>query len=80
MQNLNVLMGELPRMMQMAQLAIGTVRAVVAALKANGGGADLPDDAELIRIFADNSEAGVAECDALIARLRALAAREHEPV
>lgn len=57
---------------QIGQMALGLARSIAAAVKAGNPGADIPEDAELIRILADNSAAGKAEADALIARLQAL--------
>lgn len=68
-----VLQGQLPQIIQLVQLGIASVRSLIAAIREADPGADVPDDAELIRVFADNSAEGVAEADALLARLRAAA-------
>ena len=60
---------QLTQAIQMGQMAVALVRGIVAAFRS--AGQEVPSDAELIRILGDNSAAGKAEADALIARLKA---------
>lgn len=55
--------------MKLVQLGTGLVRSIAAAIRAGGG--DVPADDVLIARLADNSEAGAAEADQVIANLQA---------
>lgn len=56
---------------QAAQIAAAMFRTLRAIFQAQHPGVELPDDATLIATLGDNSHAGVAEADALKARLQA---------
>jgi hypothetical protein len=62
-------LGQLQQAIQAGQVVFALIRSLKAAFQAGNPGVELPSDAELIRMLADNSAAGVAETDALIARL-----------
>lgn len=60
---------QLQQAMKLVQLGTGLVRSIAAAVRAGGG--DIPADDVLIARLSDNSAAGEAEADQVIANLQA---------
>lgn len=60
------------QLLQIGQLTFTAIRDIVAAMRAANPGAELPTDDVLIKLLQDNSAAGKAEADALVARMQAL--------